>query len=101
MILSNSDDDSKSASTPKTLSDPFRKRAPRAILVCIIASAKATLEEHLENFCFSKLEGYTTKSYAESPRMKGGRSNLATILGCFERQVLSRIVSESRQNRLL
>ena len=46
-ILSDSDDDSKPASTPKALSDLFGKRASRAILVRIVAFAKATPEEHL------------------------------------------------------
>ena len=47
MILSDSDDDSKPASTPKAFSDLVVRRASRAILVRIVAFAKATPEEHL------------------------------------------------------
>ena len=101
MILSDSDDDSKPASTPKALSDLFGKRASRAIMVRIVAFAKATPEEHLAPESPLLLLLLLGRAILSHPHAESYRESLRSTTGWSDSVQISRLrfCPESTQNR--
>ena len=100
-ILSDSDDDLRPASTTKALSDLFGKRASRAIMVRIVAFAKATPEEHLAPESPLLLLLLLGRAILIHPHAKSHRESLRSTTGWSDSVQISRlhICAESTQNR--
>ena len=96
-ILSDSEDDSELTSSPKALSDLFGKRASRAILVRIVAFAKATPEEHLAPESLLLLG----RAILSHPHAESHRESLRSTTGWSDSVQISRLrfCTESTQNR--